>query len=93
MRPPRRDNPIARAGSRTKATQVKQTLFVSTEWLADRLGSADLAIVDGSFFMPAEQRDARAEFAAGHVPGAVFFDIDTIAERSNSLPHMLSVAK
>ncbi|ACK49404.1 Rhodanese domain protein [Methylocella silvestris BL2] len=68
---------------------MNQTLFVSTEWLADRLGSTDLAIVDGSFFMPAEQRDARAEFAAGHIPGAVFFDIDAIADRSTSLPHML----
>ncbi len=68
---------------------MAQTLFVTTEWLAERLGSADVAIVDGSYFLPAEHRDARAEFAAGHIPGAVFFDIETIADRTTSLPHML----
>jgi thiosulfate/3-mercaptopyruvate sulfurtransferase len=63
--------------------------FVSTAWLADNLGAPDLAIIDASFFMPAENRDARAEYLAGHIPGAVFFDIDAIADNSTSLPHML----
>ena len=39
--------------------------------------------------MPAESRDARAEYLAGHIPGAVFFDIDAIADHSTGLPHML----
>jgi thiosulfate/3-mercaptopyruvate sulfurtransferase len=63
--------------------------LVTTDWLAARLGEAELSIVDGSFYLPALKRDARAEFAAGHIPGAVFFDIDAIADHSTDLPHML----
>jgi thiosulfate/3-mercaptopyruvate sulfurtransferase len=63
--------------------------FVSTEWLAAALGSADLAVIDGSWYLPTQNRDARAEYMAGHIPGAVFFDIDTIADASSGLPHML----
>ncbi|MEJ0094778.1 MAG: 3-mercaptopyruvate sulfurtransferase [Methylocella sp.] len=63
--------------------------FVSTAWLEENLGAPDLAIIDGSFFMPAEKRDARQEYLAGHIPGAVFFDIDAISDHSTSLPHML----
>ncbi len=63
--------------------------FVSTAWLGAHLGAPDLAIIDASFFMPAENRDARAEYLAGHIPGAVFFDVDAIADHSTSLPHML----
>lgn len=63
--------------------------FVSTEWLAAHLGEPDLAIVDGTFLLPTEGRNARAEFAAAHIPGAVFFDIDAIADHSTNLPHML----
>lgn len=67
--------------------------FVSTTSLAEHLGAPDLAIIDGSFFMPAENRNAKEEFRAGHIPGAVFFDIDAIADHSTSLPHMLPSAK
>jgi len=63
--------------------------LVSTEWLAERLGQQDISIVDGSFYLPALKRDAKAEFLAGHIPGAVFFDIDAIADHSTDLPHML----
>ena len=66
--------------------------LVSTEWLAQRLGAADTTIVDGSFYLPALKRDAAAEFHAGHIPGAVFFDIDAIADHSTRLPHMLPTA-
>ena len=65
---------------------------VTTEWLAARLGEADLRVVDGTWHMPQLQRDARAEFLAAHVPGAVFFDIDAVADRKTSLPHMLPTA-
>jgi thiosulfate/3-mercaptopyruvate sulfurtransferase len=63
--------------------------LVSPRWLAARLDAPDTVVVDGSFYLPAMQRDAQAEYLAGHIPGAVRFDIDAIADRSNSLPHML----
>ena len=63
--------------------------LVSTDWLAHELGAADLRVVDGSWHMPQLKRDARAEFLAAHIPGAVFFDIDAIADHSTELPHML----
>ncbi len=63
--------------------------FVTTEWLAAHLGRPDLAIINGTFFMPDEGRDAAGEYHAGHIPGAVFFDIDAIADHSTNLPHML----
>ena len=62
---------------------------VSTAWLAAELGAADLRVLDGTWHMPQLRRDARAEFAQGHIPGAVFFDIDAIADRTTTLPHML----
>jgi len=66
--------------------------LVSTEWLAERLGSADVQIVDGTWYMPGDG-DGRATYEQGHIPGAVFFDIDEIADRSTGLPHMLPVAE
>lgn len=63
--------------------------FVSTQWLADRLGDPGLAVVDASWHMPTTGRDPHAEYRAGHIPGAVFFDLDAIADTSTGLPHML----
>jgi thiosulfate/3-mercaptopyruvate sulfurtransferase len=63
--------------------------LVSTDWLASRLRSPDLVVVDASFYLPAQKRNAAAEYQAGHIPGAVRFDIDAIADHSSSLPHML----
>ena len=63
--------------------------LVTTDWLATRLGKPDISIVDGSFYLPAQKRDAKAEFLAAHIPGAVFFDIDAVADHSTDLPHML----
>jgi thiosulfate/3-mercaptopyruvate sulfurtransferase len=63
--------------------------IVSTEWLAAHLDAPDLVVLDGSWHLPAEKRDARAEFDAGHIPGARFFDIDAISDRAVPLPHML----
>jgi thiosulfate/3-mercaptopyruvate sulfurtransferase len=59
----------------------------STKWLADNLGK--VAVVDGAFHLPTQNRDARAEYLAAHIPGAVFFDINAIADHSTDLPHML----
>ncbi|CAN5296855.1 3-mercaptopyruvate sulfurtransferase [soil metagenome] len=64
--------------------------FVSTDWLADKLGRDDVVAVDGSWHLAG--RNAAEEYAAAHIPGAVFFDIDAIADRSNPLPHMLPTA-
>jgi thiosulfate/3-mercaptopyruvate sulfurtransferase len=64
-------------------------LLVSSEWLRERLGATALKVVDGSWFLSDQKRDAHAEFVAGHIPGAVHFDIDAIADRSTGLPHML----
>src|SRR5665213_1788956 len=61
----------------------------SVDWLAGELGTSNVAIVDGSFYLPAQKRDAKAEYLAGHIPGAVFFDIDKVADHSSDLPHML----
>ncbi|MBY6243135.1 3-mercaptopyruvate sulfurtransferase [Methylosinus sp. Sm6] len=66
-----------------------QSLFVSTQWLADHLQAPDLVVFDASWHMPAAGRNAHAEYLAGHIPGAVFFDIDAIADHSTDLPHML----
>ncbi len=63
--------------------------LVTTDWLSARLGEPEVTIVDGSFYLPALKRDAKAEFFAAHIPGAVFFDIDAIADHSTDLPHML----
>src|SRR5947209_10224950 len=63
--------------------------LVSTDWLASRLGAPEIVVVDGSFYLPAMNRDAAAEYLTGHIPGAVRFDIDAIADHSTPLPHML----
>ncbi len=63
--------------------------LVDTDWLAARLGNENLVVLDGSFFMPAQNRNPRAEYTQAHIPGAQFFDIDAIADHSTNLPHML----
>ena len=65
------------------------SLFVSTEWLAEHLNDAELSIVDASWYLPTMNRDGKAEYKAGHIPGAVHFDIDAIADKTTNLPHML----
>jgi thiosulfate/3-mercaptopyruvate sulfurtransferase len=67
--------------------------LVSTDWLQQHLNDPNVAIVDGSFYLPALKRDAEAEFLAAHIPGAVRFDIDAIADKTNPLPHMLPSAE
>jgi thiosulfate/3-mercaptopyruvate sulfurtransferase len=63
--------------------------LVTTDWLAERLGKPGVAVVDGSYYLPAAKRDPRAEYLIEHIPGAVFFDIEEIADTSTDLPHML----
>ena len=66
--------------------------LVSTEWLALRLGGPNTRVVDASWYLPTDPRNAAQEFAAAHIPGAVFFDLDASSDRSTSLPHMLPTA-
>jgi thiosulfate/3-mercaptopyruvate sulfurtransferase len=63
--------------------------LVTTEWLASRLQAPDVVVVDCSYYLPAQKRDAAAEYLAGHIPGAVRFDLDTVSDHANPLPHML----
>src|SRR5205823_879869 len=76
----------------TQASPTSRWL-VSTDWLGARLGAPDLVVVDGSFYLPAMKRDAAAEYLADHIPSAVRFDIDAIADHANPLPHMLPSAE
>lgn len=65
------------------------TSLVSTAWLAEHVNAPDVHVVDASYYMPSEGLDPRAEYEAHHIPGAVFFDIDEIADETSPLPHML----
>jgi thiosulfate/3-mercaptopyruvate sulfurtransferase len=67
----------------------RSKFLVSTEWLAAHLGAPGLAIIDASWHLPTAGRDGRAEYLERHIPGAVFFDIDAIADKKSDLPHML----
>ncbi|MFN4057928.1 MAG: 3-mercaptopyruvate sulfurtransferase [Roseinatronobacter sp.] len=62
--------------------------LVSTDWLAAHLNDPDLRVLDASWYLPAQGRDAKAEYEAGHIPGARFFDIDEISDHRSALPHM-----
>jgi len=66
--------------------------LVSTEWLAEHLNAPDVRVVDASWYLPQAERDAKAEFRAAHIPGAIFFDIDDLSDEKSSLPHMLAPA-
>jgi thiosulfate/3-mercaptopyruvate sulfurtransferase len=66
-----------------------QDPLVSTQWLADHLKAPDVRIIDASWHLPTEKRDAYAEYKAQHIPGSVFFDIDEICDTESPLPHML----
>lgn len=63
--------------------------LVSTDWLHERLGAPDIKIIDATWYLPGDERDPKAEYALAHIPGAVFFDIDEIADLTSPLPHML----
>ncbi len=62
--------------------------LVSTEWLAAHIKDPDLRILDGSWYLPQQARDAKAEYDAGHIPSARYFDIDEISDHRSDLPHM-----
>jgi thiosulfate/3-mercaptopyruvate sulfurtransferase len=73
-------------------TETHMDSLVSTEWLAAHLGEPDLVVVDASWFMPSSGRSGREEHLQAHIPGARYFDIDELSDRSNPAPHMLPSA-
>ncbi|HEU4962220.1 MAG TPA: sulfurtransferase [Sphingomonas sp.] len=62
--------------------------LVTTAWLADTLDAPDLRVIDASYYLPEHKRDARAEYAADHIPGALFLDLATFADPGSGLPSM-----
>jgi thiosulfate/3-mercaptopyruvate sulfurtransferase len=74
-------------------SEPSRGFIVTTEWLAERLDQPDVVSVDATYFLPNVKRDANAEFVAGHIPGAVRFDLDAVSDHSNPLPHMLPTAE
>ena len=74
------------------AVDTESKSLVSTEWLEAHLGQPDLRIVDATYYLPMQNKSARAEYDQRHIPGAVFFDVDEISDTSTDLPHMLPPA-
>lgn len=66
--------------------------LVSTEWLAEHLTAPDVRVADASWYLPQSGRNAKADYSAAHIPGAVFFDIDDLSDNSSPFPHMLPPA-
>lgn len=63
--------------------------LITVAELKARLDDPALRVIDASYYLPSANRDPKAEFDAQHIPGAVFFDIDAVSDRSSPLPHML----
>jgi thiosulfate/3-mercaptopyruvate sulfurtransferase len=62
--------------------------LVSTEWLAAHINDANVKVVDATFKLPGVLPLPKDDYLAAHLPGAVFFDVDAVADHSNPLPHM-----
>ena len=71
------------------ATPDTSPFVVSFDWLKGRIGQPGIKIVDASWYLPAQKRNAEAEYRAARIPGAVFFDQDKIVDSNSSLPHTL----
>ncbi len=63
--------------------------MVEADWLAEHLTAPDLVVLDASWHLPPLNRNAREEYLAEHIPGALFFDIDDLSDETSDLPHML----
>ncbi len=63
--------------------------LVTTAWLAEHLNAPDIRVVDATYTLPTLKRNPHAEYEEAHIPGAVFFDIDDVADEKNELPHMV----
>lgn len=70
------------------------SFFVTTDWLAEHHDDPEVQILDARMAPPGQQgSDLAAEYRAGHLPGAVFFDIEALSDHSNPLPHMMPRAE
>lgn len=69
--------------------EEKSAFVVSADWVEKNLGAPEFRIVDASWYLPAQNRNGAAEYAEGHIPGAVFFDQDAIADHTSGLPHTI----
>src|SRR5262249_34055983 len=87
----RQDDGSAYEGARSEEgiTVMTNDPMVSCAWLNERLGAPDIRVLDATWFMPADPRNAKALYEERRIPGAIFFDIDGIADTSSGLPHML----
>ncbi|KAB5547984.1 hypothetical protein DKX38_011390 [Salix brachista] len=81
-----------RANFSTQSLSLNEPV-VSVDWLHANLREPDLKVLDASWYMPDEQRNPIQEYQVAHIPGALFFDVDGIADRSTNLPHMLPSEK
>ena len=68
---------------------VRPEAIVEPVWLSKNLGDPNIVIIDASFHLPTANRDPKEEYLSSHIPGAVFFDINEIADQKVDLPHML----
>lgn len=77
-----------RADYSTQSVSTSESV-VSVDWLHANLKEPDLKVLDASWYMPDEQRNPIQEYQVAHIPGALFFDVDGIADQTTNLPHML----
>lgn len=70
-------------------SEDRSRFVVSADWVEKQLGAPNFRVVDASWYLPAQNRNAAEEYAMGHIPGAVFFDQDVIADHSTGLPHTI----
>ncbi|CAH2037357.1 unnamed protein product [Thlaspi arvense] len=77
-----------KAGHSTSSMSTNEPV-VSVDWLHSNLGDPDLKVVDASWYMKHEQRYPIQEYQVARIPGALFFDLDRVADRTTDLPHML----
>ena len=73
--------------------KVEMTSLVDIDWVAGRLGDPGLRIVDATWYLPNAGRTGIEDYQAGHIPGAVFWDIDAVSDPQSPLPHMLPVSR
>ena len=74
---------------------MSTSFFVAADWLAEHIDDQEIQIIDARM-APAGQeslRDMDAEYRAGHIPNAVFFDIEALSDRTSPLPHMMPRAE